>query len=85
MSPEYPSTENFVKGLDLSRIFYEEAIKPILESEFPDLVYSAGHLGAGSDVLGFDTKQSMDHDWGPKLVVFLNNEDHAQNAIQFGF
>ncbi|MHA2368553.1 MAG: DUF4037 domain-containing protein [Candidatus Hodarchaeales archaeon] len=76
MSPEYPSTEHFIKGLDLSQLFYEEAVRPILESEFPDLAYSAGHLGAGSDVLGFDTKQSMDHDWGPKLLVFLREDDY---------
>jgi hypothetical protein len=76
MSPEYPSTKRFMKGVDLSQVFYEEAVKPLLESEFPKLVYSAGRLGAGSDVLGFDTEQSIDHDWGPKLTVFLNEQDH---------
>ncbi len=78
MNPEYPSTDRFMKGLDLSQIFYEEAVKPLLESEFPNLVYSAGHLGAGSDVLGFDTEQSMDHDWGPKLLIFLGEKDHEK-------
>ncbi|MHA2378053.1 MAG: DUF4037 domain-containing protein [Candidatus Thorarchaeota archaeon] len=67
----------FIKGLDLSQIFYEEAVKPILESHFPNLVYSAGRLGNGSDVLGFDTAQSMDHDWGPKLTLFLTKADHS--------
>ncbi len=78
MSPEYPSTDRFMKGLDLSQVFYEEAVKPLLESEFPNLVYSAGHLGAGSDVLGFDTEQSMDHDWGPKLLLFLGEKDYEK-------
>ncbi|MHA3963883.1 MAG: DUF4037 domain-containing protein [Candidatus Thorarchaeota archaeon SMTZ1-45] len=78
MNPEYPSTKHFVKGLDLSQVFYEEAVRPLLESEFPDLAYSAGHLGAGSDVLGFDTEQSMDHDWGPKLLMFLGEKDHEK-------
>jgi len=67
-----------MKGLDLSQAFYEEAVKPLLESEYPDLVYSAGHLGAGSDVLGFDTDQSRDHDWGPKLLIFLGEKDHEK-------
>lgn len=78
MSPEYPSTDRFMKGLDLSQVFYEEAVKPLLESEFPNLVYSAGHLGSGSDVLGFDTEQSMDHDWGPKLLIFLGEKNYEK-------
>ena len=78
MSPEYPSTDRFMKGLDLSQVFYEEAVKPLLESEFPNLVYSAGHLGSGSDVLGFDTEQSMDHGWGPKLLIFLGEKNYEK-------
>ncbi|MFW9800762.1 MAG: DUF4037 domain-containing protein, partial [Candidatus Thorarchaeota archaeon] len=66
----------FIKGLELSEIFYREAVKPILESRFPDLLYSAGRVGSGSDVLGFDTEQSMDHAWGPKLTLFLTESDH---------
>jgi len=79
MNPEYPSTKHFMKGLDLSQVFYEEAVRPLLESEFPDLTYSAGHLGAGSDVLGFDTEQSIDHDWGPKLLIFLGEKDYEKH------
>lgn len=67
----------FIPGLKLSELFYQEVIKPILEAEFPDLKYSAGLLGGGSEVLGFDTPQSMDHDWGPRLLLFLSNEDYA--------
>jgi hypothetical protein len=78
MSPEYPSTDRFMKGLNLSQVFYEEAVKPLLESEFPNLVYSAGHLGSGSDVLGFDTEQSMDHGWGPRLLIFLREKNYEK-------
>ena len=66
----------FIKGLRLSEIFYEEAVKPILAAHLPHLNYSAGRLGRGSDVLGFDTPQSMDHDWGPKLMLFLAEADY---------
>jgi len=66
---------DFIPGLDLSEAFYKEAVKPILDKHLPDLVYSAAHLGTGSDVLGFDTQQSMDHDWGPKLLLFLDEAD----------
>ncbi len=66
----------FIKGLNLSELFYTEAVKPILANRFPDLAYSAALIGSGSEVLGFDTPQSMDHDWGPKLMLFLGQADH---------
>jgi hypothetical protein len=66
----------FVKGLDLCELFYKEAVKPILAKSFPDLVYSAALIGLGSEVLGFDTPQSVDHDWGPRLMLFLAEADH---------
>ncbi len=66
----------FIKGLELSQCFYEEAVRPLLAGRFPGLPYSAALLGAGSEVLGFDTPQSMDHDWGPRLMLFLSEADH---------
>ena len=78
MCPDNSSPDRSMKGLDLSQVFYEEAVRPLLDREYPDLVYSAGHLGAGSDVLGFDTDQSRDHDWGPKLLIFLEEKDHEK-------
>ena len=65
----------FIPGLRLSEIFYHEAVKPLLEEYFPGMAYTAARLGRGSDVLGFDTPRSMDHDWGPKLSLFLSPED----------
>ncbi|MCU0522790.1 MAG: DUF4037 domain-containing protein [Anaerolineae bacterium] len=67
----------FIKGLALSEVFYREAVAPILARRFPKLRYSAALIGAGSEVLGFDTPQSMDHDWGPRLTLFLGEADHA--------
>lgn len=66
----------FIKGLELGERFYEGAVKPILANRFPDLPYSAALIGSGSEVLGFDTPQSMDHDWGPRLMLFLGEADH---------
>ena len=70
----------FVPGLDLSQSFYEEAVGPILGRHFPGLVHSAALLGPGSEVLGYDTAQSMDHDWGPRLMLFLTPADHDTHA-----
>jgi hypothetical protein len=65
----------FITGLKLSELFYEEVVKQILQTEFPNLAYSVGLLGGGSEVLGFDTPQSMDHDWGPRFLLFLSDTD----------
>ena len=66
-----------VKGLELSESFYREAVGPLLASHWPDLTYSAALFGLGSDVLGFDDAQSRDHDWGPRLMLFLTEADYA--------
>ena len=59
---------SFVPGLELARDFYREAIRPILAREFPYLDHSAALIGPGSDVLGFDSARSSDHDWGPPEI-----------------
>jgi hypothetical protein len=65
----------FVPGLELNRHFFHRVIRPLMEEHFPDLKYSAGLVGEGSDVLGYDTPQSMDHGWGPHMRIFLQESD----------
>ncbi|HEX9130674.1 MAG TPA: hypothetical protein VF844_00130, partial [Ktedonobacteraceae bacterium] len=65
----------FLPGLELCRRFYEEMVHPLIKRYFPDLSYAAARIGPGSDVLGFDTEMSMDHDWGPQLHLFLREQD----------
>ena len=65
----------FIPGAELARAFYLEAVRPVLAASFPSLAYDAGLLGPGSDVLGFDTERSTDHDWGPRLQLFLEDAD----------
>lgn len=72
----------FMPGLQLSQFFYEEAVQPLLATHFPTVIYSAGLLGAGSEVLGFDTAQSTDHDWGPRLLLFLADADHKRYQLE---
>ena len=72
----------FVPGLKLSELFYREKVGPILAANFPAVRYSAALLGSGSEVLGYDTKQSTDHHWGPRLQVFLSDYDHSTHAKQ---
>ena len=70
----------FIGGLQLSRLFYQEVVEPMLAGAFPHLNYAAALLGPGSEVLGYDTVRSTDHDWGPRLQLFLSEEDHAEYA-----
>ncbi|MBW3623256.1 MAG: DUF4037 domain-containing protein [Armatimonadetes bacterium] len=74
MIPDHP----FLPGLALSERFYVEAVRPILDSRYPGLTHSAARLDFGSDVLGFDTPQSMDHGWGPRLSLFLSEKDRER-------
>ncbi|HEY3007405.1 MAG TPA: DUF4037 domain-containing protein, partial [Micromonosporaceae bacterium] len=60
-----------MKGLELCRLFYAEAVRPLLG----DLPHAAARVGPGSDVLGFDAARSTDHDWGPRLELFLRPDD----------
>lgn len=72
----------FISGLELSKLFYEESIRPILDSEFPGLKYSAARIGPGSEVLDYDTERSTDHDWGPRLQVFLTEEEREAHGMR---
>src|SRR4030095_8015225 len=69
----------FISGIDLSRTFFAEVVRPIVERTTPGIEYAAGLLGSGSEVFGFDTAMSTDHDWGPRVDLFLseaNVESH---------
>jgi Domain of unknown function (DUF4037) len=75
-----PVTQDFIPGLELARLFYLEVVKPLLDQQFPGLRHAAALIGPGSEVLGFDTARSTDHNWGPRLQVFLADEDAIRTA-----
>ena len=60
----------FLPGLVLSRILYEEEVRPVLDDVYPGLRHAAARVGAGSEVLGFDTAGSTVQGWGPRLELF---------------
>jgi Domain of unknown function (DUF4037) len=67
-----------MNGLTLSELFYVEAARPILESHFPEILYSAALIGWSSEVLGYDNVASMDHNWGPRFQLFLSTPDYEK-------
>jgi hypothetical protein len=70
----------FIPGLTLNRRLYLEVVRPLLDEHLPGLVHSAGLMGYGSDVLGMDTRMSTDHNWGPRLQIFLSQGDCERHA-----
>lgn len=70
----------FVPGLQLAAEFYVAEVRPLLEDRFPALPYAAALIGQGSEVAGYDSERSADHDWGPRLQVFLSDSDAERHA-----
>ena len=65
-----------MKGLELSRKFYEEYGKPMLENEFGEVekYLAVGLVGSGSECLGYDDPTSQDHDFEAGFCIFLPDE-----------
>ena len=70
----------FFSGHQLSEIFYLDHVAPIIEKHYPGLPHSAALLGDGSEVLGYDDHLSVDHNWGPRVVIFLTAEELRDKA-----
>jgi Domain of unknown function (DUF4037) len=75
-----PTDPAFIPGLELSSAFYTEIVAPILAETDPHLSYSAALIGYGSEVLGYDTARSTDHEWGPRMLLLVSDDDFAQHA-----
>ena len=57
--------------IDVSRNFFFEVVKPILERNFPEETAQTtfGVFGYGSEVLRLDDEYSADHHWGCLLYT----------------
>jgi hypothetical protein len=67
-----------LRGAELARRFYTDAVAPLLHEAMPGLRYAAARLGSGSDVLGLDDARSRDHDWGCRLTLLVDADDRDQ-------
>jgi hypothetical protein len=70
-----------MQGIELSRRFYQELVRPWLSQESPGLRYAAALIGYGSELLGFDDAMSQDHNWGPRVHLFVDEaafDDRAE-------
>jgi hypothetical protein len=66
----------FIPGRELNAAFYREVVGPAVG----DVPHGAAYLGWGSEVLGNDDPRSTDHGWGPRLQVFVAQDDVAAVA-----
>lgn len=65
-----------MKGLELSKKFYEEFGKPMLQEQFSEIepLIAVGLVGSGSDCYGYDDDISHDHDFEPGFCLFAPDE-----------
>ncbi|MEU4579830.1 DUF4037 domain-containing protein [Nonomuraea sp. NPDC023979] len=61
---------DFRPGLALARSFYRDVLAPLVP-----VPHTACLLGEGSEVLGYDSERSTDHEWGPRAQVFVAAAD----------
>ena len=68
-----------MKGLELCRGYFESVCRARIEQRFPDKFgrMAFGLVGEGSECYGFDDEISRDHDFGPRFMVWLTDEDDA--------
>lgn len=69
-----------MQGIDLSRRFYGDIVAPWLFRVAPELPHSAALIGYGSELLGFDDETSKDHNWGPRVHIYLGEDDFKAHA-----
>jgi hypothetical protein len=69
-----------MQGIELSRRFYEDLVRPWLAAAAPGLPHAAALLGYGSELLGFDDAMSQDHNWGPRVHLFVDQTVFASDA-----
>ncbi|KKC35855.1 hypothetical protein WH87_14875 [Devosia epidermidihirudinis] len=63
-----------MQGIELSRRFYGEIVRPWLNAVAPELSHAAALIGYGSELLGFDDETSRDHNWGPRVHIFVTRD-----------
>lgn len=72
---EQQLTDN-IKGMELSRLFYEKFGAPMIHEKFPGYEdrITVGLIGRGSQCYGFDDELSSDHDFGPDFCIWLDDD-----------
>ena len=76
-----------MKGLELSRKFYETYGAPMLHEKFPELEdkLAIGLVGDGSECFGYDDDISRDHDFEPGFCIFVPDDIDSNTPAVLNF
>ncbi|MBQ7106025.1 MAG: DUF4037 domain-containing protein [Clostridia bacterium] len=74
-----------MKGLELAKRFFDECGKPMLETQFADVLpyIAVGLVGSGSECYGYDDDISRDHDFEPGFCIFIPDENVIDRKVEF--
>ena len=73
-----------MKGIEISRSFFDEYGMPMLKRNFPEILdrVAAGMVGHGSECFGFDDDISRDHDFSAGFCIWLTEEDERKYGFK---
>ena len=74
-----------MKGLEISKKYYEEFGEKILRDNFSDILpfLACGLTGSGSECFGYDDDISRDHDFEPGFCIFIPDESVVDRKTAF--
>lgn len=71
-----------MNGLALSKQNFEQTIYPSIEKNFSNLKgrLAYGLVGEGSECYGLDDDLSKDHDFYPRVMIWMSDSDYQKNS-----
>jgi hypothetical protein len=72
-----------MNGISLSEAFFHDCVTPLVMKRlaWDPGAFSAAILGEGSEVLGYDDEISQDHNFSPKVLLFLEDETYDRLGL----
>ena len=72
-----------MQGMELSKKYFEEFGRSMLEENFKDILpyLAVGLTGSGSECFGYDDEKSQDHDFEPGFCIFIPDETILKGDI----
>lgn len=64
-----------MQSQELSKLLFRDEIEPLMNRMFPNIRFGAGSFGMCSENLSLDDDVSRDHEWGPRVTIYLSDAD----------